>query len=339
LNVAFEGSDAMHDARAEILQWVNQGVLPQERLRDALRTAGVTPSATQWRVFLERLLTWLGAALIASAALYFVAANWQSIGRYAKFALVEGALVASLAGIAWRGLDSIVGRAALFAAAVLTGVLLALVGQVYQTGADTFELFALWAAAITVWVAIGRQPALWLLWLALVNIAVVLYFRTFAGQALSPLGFLFAPREALWWVFAVDTAALAVWEWLALRSNGWIAVRWAPRVIATIGGALVTLLVLHDIVGFDRESAWSLIPYIAWIGAICWAYRLRIRDVFVLSGMVLSIIVVVAFALGRPILEHGGAFGFLVVGLILIACAAAGSFWLRAVAAEDRGQA
>jgi hypothetical protein len=68
-------------------------------------------------------------------------------------------------------------------------------------------------------------------------------------------------------------------------------------------------------------------------------YRLRLRDLFVLSGMVLSIIVVVAFAFGRPILEHGGAFGFLVVGLILIACAAAGSFWLRAVAAEDRSPA
>jgi uncharacterized membrane protein len=296
----------------------------------------VTPSAAQWRDFLERLLTWLGATLIAAAAVYFVAANWQALGRYAKFALVEGALVVALACAWWRDLDSVAGRAALFAAAVLTGVLLALVGQVYQTGADTFELFALWAAAITAWVMVGRQPALWLLWLALVNLAVVLYFRILAGQAMSLTGLLFAPRDALWVVFVLDAAALALWEWLALRTGGWLAVRWAPRIIATVTGALITLLVLYDIVGFGRGSAWSWLPYVAWIGAIYWAYRIRMRDLFVLSGMVLSIIVVVAFALGRPILERGGASGFLIVGLILIGCAAAGSFWLRSVAAEER---
>jgi len=326
----------MHDARAEILQWVNEGVLPRERVHDALRTAGVTPSAAQWRDFLERSLTWLGATLVAAAAVYFVAANWQALGRYAKFALIEGALVVALACVWWRELDSLAGRVALFAAAVLTGVLLALVGQVYQTGADTFELFALWAAAITAWVMVGRQPALWLLWLALVNIAVVLYFRILAGQAMSLTGLLFAPRDALWVVFALDAAALALWEWLASRTGGWLAVRWAPRVIATVTGALITLLLLYDIVGFGRGSAWSWLPYAAWIGAVYWAYRIRLRDLFVLSGMVLSIIVVVAFALGRPILERGGASGFLIVGLILIGCAAAGSFWLRSVAAEER---
>ena len=38
----------------------------------------------------------------------------------------------------WRGLNDPGGRASLFAAAILADVLLALVGQVYQTGADTF---------------------------------------------------------------------------------------------------------------------------------------------------------------------------------------------------------
>ena len=45
---------------------------------------------------------------------------------------------------------------------LFTGALLALVGQTYQTGADTYELFALWAFAITAWVAVARLPALWL---------------------------------------------------------------------------------------------------------------------------------------------------------------------------------
>ena len=49
------------------------------------------------------------------------------------------------------GLDRAFGQVLLIAASVLTGVLLAVIGQVYQTGADVFELF----------VGVGRaHPAL-----------------------------------------------------------------------------------------------------------------------------------------------------------------------------------
>lgn len=325
----------MIDARNMVLQWTRTGVLPRERLRDALRAAGVTPAGAQWQVFLERLLAWLGAALIAAAAVYFIAANWQALGRFAKFALAEVSLVLALALAWWRGLDTLAGRAALFVAALLMGVLLALVGQVYQTGADTFELFAVWAAAIAVWVAVGRQPALWLLWIAVVDVAVVLYFRTSVARGMDLPSLLFAPRAALWVVFAIDAAALISWECASAVRGGWLAVRWAPRVLATASGALVTLIVAWDIVGFGtREFGWSWVPFALWIAALYWAYRIRSRDLFMLAGMVLCVIVVVTFALGRPALEHGGAGGFLLVGLILIGCAAAGSYWLRRMVAE-----
>jgi len=328
----------MTEARQAIVNWALAGALPRDELPRALRVAGVTPTGAQWNTFLARLLTWLGAACLAAAAVYFIAANWQALGRFAKFALVEGALVAALALAWWRGLDSLPGRAALFVAAVLMGVLLALVGQVYQTGADTFELFAAWAAAIFVWVAISRQPALWLLWIALVDVAIVLYFRTNAARAVGVTGFLFAPRIALWIVFASNIAALAVWEWLGAARGGWLAVRWAPRVLAAVAGTVVTLLVAYDIGGLDsRAYGWSWAPYALFVGALYWVYRVRTVDLFMLAGMVLSMVVVVSFALGRPALEHGGAGAFLLIGLTLIGCAAAGGYWLRQVGAQTRG--
>lgn len=328
----------MNDARQAIVNWALAGALPRDELPRALRAAGVTPTGAQWNAFLARLLTWLGAACLAAAAVYFIAANWHALGRYAKFALVEFALVAALALAWWRGLDSLPGRAALFVAAVLMGALLALVGQVYQTGADTFELFAAWAVAIAVWVAISRQPALWLLWIALVDIAIVLYFRTNAARAVGVAGFLFAPRNALWIVFVSNVAALAVWEWLGAVRGGWLAVRWAPRLLASVAGTVVTLLVVHDILGLGRPATgWPWVPYALFVGALYWAYRLRTVDLYMLAGMVLTIVVVVAFALGRPALEHGGAGAFLLIGLTLIGCAAAGGYWLRQVGAQTRG--
>ena len=86
----------------------------------------------------------------------------------------------------WRlGPERATGKAALLVAAILLGVLLALFGQTYQTGADTWELFATWAALITPWVIVGRFAGLWMLWLALLNVAIVLYFWFFPDCSAS----------------------------------------------------------------------------------------------------------------------------------------------------------
>jgi len=322
----------MNDSRSEVLGWAARGLVDGGRVADALRQAGVTPTAGQWRLFLERVLTWLGIVALTAAVMFFVAANWDALGRFGKFALVEAAIVAALGIGVWRGLDSLAGRAALVAAALLAGVLLALVGQVYQTGADTYELFAAWAVAILVWVAVGRQPALWVIWLALVNIAVAIYYSTFGGF----LGMLFGPTVALWALFAVNTVALIAWEVLALRGIGWLDVRWAPRVLAVASGTAITILALWTIFDHWRADAWHLIPYALWIAAVYWAYRVRSVDLFILAGAVLSIVVVLSMGLGKAVSGMRDAGSFLFIGLVLIASAAVGAFWLRGVAAEER---
>ena len=322
----------MNDSRTEVLGWAARGLIRGERVRDALQQAGVTPSAGQWRQFLERVLTWLGIVALTAAVMFFVAANWDALGRFGKFALVEAAIIAALGIGVWRGLDTLAGRAALVAAALLVGVLLALVGQVYQTGADTYELFAAWAAAIIVWVALGRQPALWVIWLVLVNLAIAIYYSTFGGF----LRMLFGPTAALWALFAANTAALIAWEVLASRGVRWLEVRWAPRVLAVAGGTAITILALWSIFDHWRTDGWHLLAYALWVAAIYWAYRVRTVDLFVLAGAVLSVVVVISMGFGRAVSDMRGAGSFLFIGLVLIASAAIGAFWLRGVAAEER---
>lgn len=329
----------MSDARDTLFEWRDAGALPRERLLAALQIAGVAPSPSQWRVFAERLLFVLGAVLVAAAACYFIAANWSALGRYAKFALIEGAVIASLIVIWWRGVDAIGGRAALVAASLFVGVLLALVGQVYQTGADTYELFAAWAICILPWVLLGREPALPVVWLALIDIAIVLYFRTSVARGIGELDLLFTSRAALWWIVAVDSVALVVWEFLTARVGGWFAVRWPARVVATVVGAAVTWLFIWDVFGFGHEDRISgAAAYVAFAGAMFFAYRVRTRDLFMLAGLVTSGVVVVAFICGRWLIEHDAAGGFLLTGIVVVACAAAGSYWLRTVGAEIRSE-
>ena len=318
-------------ARDEILDWADHGRIAPEKLRAALEAGGALPSAHDWRGFLERLLLWIGAVLVAAGVIFFIAYNWQSMGRYAKFALAEAAIVVALGFVWWLGLERAAGRAALLAASLLVGALLALIGQIYQTGADTFELFAVWAAAILPWVLVGRFAALWIVWIALVNLAIALYFQAFGGI----FGILFGPARQLWLLFALNTVAAVIWEACAAAGVQWLRERWAARILLTASGAFATTLALFDIVDWRSAGGFGVPVWLAWLGCAYAVYRHRIRDIFVLAGAVLSVIIVVSTFLGDRLIQRDTTFAFLFIGLIVIGISAAGGWWLRNVAIED----
>ncbi|MGE3571747.1 MAG: DUF2157 domain-containing protein [Burkholderiales bacterium] len=317
--------------RHDIFEWAQIGRIAPENLRRALELGDVLPTRAQWRGFLDRLLLWLGAVMLGAAAVFFLAYNWDDLGRFAKFGLAQGLIVAALAVLGWQGLERATGKAALLAASIFTGALLALIGQTYQTGADPFELFAAWAAAILPWALLARFPALWVLWLVLVNLAVVLYFQAFHGI----FGVLFGPERQLWLLFGLNTVALAAWEGFARAGVAWMHERWAPRLVATASGAMATALMLMEV--FDRGivgPGWA--AWIGWMAAAYAVYRRRLKDVYVLAGGVLSAVIVVASLLVRALTEvrfEAGA--LLLIGLVVIGLSAAGGFWLRNVANEE----
>jgi uncharacterized membrane protein len=324
-----DGSAPM-SARRDILAWVGQGAIAPDDARRALAVGGALPTAGEWRRFIEQLLLWLGTVLLAAGVAFFVAYNWAALGRFAKIGLVEGLLLATLAFVVWKGLDRVTGKAALLGASVLVGALLALVGQIYQTGADTFELFAAWGLAILPWALVGRLSALWILWLAIANLAIVLYYTTFGGL----FGILFAPDRLLWVLFAFDTAALVAWEALARSGLDWLGGRWAPRLLATASGGLVTALAVGDVVHWTDAPELGLPVWALWLGAAYLVYRRLTRDVYVLAVGACSVIVVVTtFLVWRAAIHEAG--GLLLIGLVIIGLSAAAARWLRGVAAEE----
>jgi len=315
--------------RRDILDWSERGYIAPNDVQTALRVGGALPEAADWRGFVEQLLLWLGMALVASGVGFFVAYNWQDLGRFEKLALVQGLVVAALAVVGWKGLDRPAGRAALFGAALLVGALLALVGQIYQTGADTFELFAAWGLAVLPWALVARFAPLWVLWLLIANLAIVLYYTTFGGL----LGVLFGPERLLWVLFAFNTAALVLWESLAAAGIRWLSGRWAPRLLALASGGLATALAVWSLLDWRATSGWGMPLWLVWLGVAYLVYRRWRRDLFVLAGGVSSVVIVAATFL----LEHMGLDdygGFLVVALAVVGLSAVGTRWLQAVAAE-----
>jgi len=318
----------MAQVRSEILDWGERGLIAPDDVRRALEVGQALPTLSDWRRFLDRLLLFFAAVLLAAAVTFFFAYNWNDLGRLAKLALAQVPLVIALV-LVWRlGLDRVPGKAAVLAAALFTGVLLALIGQIYQTGADTFELFAAWALAIAPWVVVARFAALWLLWLLLANLAITLYFHAFHGL----LGFAFGPERQLWLALGLNTIALAVWEAAARAGVMWLQERWATRLIATACGVIATVLAVETIVEW-HSSRWGIAGWLAWMAASYAVYRHAVKDVYVLALDALSLIVVTAVFIGKQIRGYDAG-EYLLIGLVVIGMSAAAGYWLRRVALE-----
>jgi len=136
-------------------------LLPAARF---LKAAGLLRDDAFWTRQGHRALLGLGLVHILAGIICFFAFNWADMPSFAKFAVIAtGIVLCALSS--WRvGIHRPAGEALLIGASVLAGVLLAVIGQVYQTGADAFQLFAAWGLVILPWVLVSRSAAHWAMW-------------------------------------------------------------------------------------------------------------------------------------------------------------------------------
>jgi uncharacterized membrane protein len=116
-----------------------------------------------------------GLLSLAAGVVFFVAANWSAIAVFGRFALLEILLLACVAISLFRPPPSGLGRGALFLAFVVTGALLALFGQTYQTGADMYELFLTWALLGLPLVVLANWGVSSAAWIVVLNTALLLF--------------------------------------------------------------------------------------------------------------------------------------------------------------------
>src|SRR5215470_20043225 len=110
-----------------------------------------------WAIWGRRALLVIGAGHLLAGIITFFAYNWADMSAVAKFATVEAGLVVALAGAWFAGIERAVGEMLLIAASILVGVLLAVIGQVYNTDADAYSLFMAWTLLILPWTLAARS--------------------------------------------------------------------------------------------------------------------------------------------------------------------------------------
>lgn len=299
-----------------------RGVLDDRALADALGAASAGPTGAQWALLLDRALLAVGAGLCVAAVIYFFAGNWAAVPDAAKLGGAMAA-VAGCAGWALRAADRRSGRVALVAAAWLTGALLAVYGQTYQTGADAWNLFVGWAGLLVPWVLATRHAPMTLTWLVVGTVGLALAM----DQGALPV-----EREAARFavVAAVPGVAWIVSELLAARLD---PPRWFVRLVALafLGGG--TVLGGGMIFDAGDTPAIAVGVFVAALPLAAWSLGLARRrpiDLTIAAGVWLAGIILVTMLVGRLLAEADfDEMTLLLLAILVVVQVGGAAVWLR----------
>lgn len=283
------------DLRLALYELAAEHRLDRERMQKLFSLAALddeAPGAARW---LPRGVAVLAAALGGLGIVLWIAANWDTLGRFGRFALLQGFVLVMCLGALWRP----AARAPLGLLAMLgTGALLAYFGQTYQTGADPWQLFALWAALTLPLCLAVRSDVLWAPWALVGMSAVSLWVHAHTGHSWRVEPDDLHAHFIGWLATAALTGAFSP---AMQRHSG--AGPWALRTAATLAIVMVTLTALGGL--FHKDVA----PHY-WLGlvlltAAAAALTLpRWFEVYVLSAVALGWNTLVVAGLARWLFDR-----------------------------------
>src|SRR5476649_184824 len=266
-----------------------------------LQYCGVRPDLSGWRQFLMLSLSLLGFLALVAGMIFFIAWNWALMPKIAKFALVELLIIALAVVVWWRWYDT-VAQSALLALGLSFGGLFALYGQIYQTGADSWELFRAWALVLLPLALIGRRNGLWFCTWVIANLAFQLYYASRAAFLFDDVWltrFSWLGDTTLYAYFAIQGLLLILREYLAERAAkqnpySWLASRWLPRAMAAYLLLTITPAAAEAVSywGSEYASKLSLLIWGVTLLAGYLYYHYRRPDLCVLTLGMISIMLV-----------------------------------------------
>ncbi len=281
-----------------------------------------------WYDMADRMLLFYGSALLLLGILFFFAYNWSDMSRVQKFGLLEGAILLSALTSCINRYSEITRKICLMSASVLTGVLLAVFGQIYQTGADAFELFRGWALLISLYVIISEFSALWFLWIMIVNTGMVFY----VNQVIDP----YTPEgyHTLCLIIAgFNGFFLILKETLGNRFFYWLKEKWTGvslLVITLIAFDIPLTHFLADITPVQNRTLTISFFLILCTSGFLY-YQLIKRDLLSTSLLIANLTYLILLFIGRVIFVkyNNEAESFLLYGLIVIAIVSGTAFILK----------
>ncbi len=275
---------------------------------EALLKKEVYNTKASWQQFLRVFFISLGVAFTTAGILFFFAYNWTDLHKFIKIGLVEALIVGIISVVLFSKISVDIKNILLTGASILVGVLFAVFGQIYQTGANAYDFFLGWTLFISIWVAVSNFAVLWLLFIILINTTILLYSQQIAYNWSETFVFTL--------LFMMNSAFLLTALFGKRIQKNIIAPTWFSNTIALAVVSISTSGISYGI--FAKAEIFFIILLLT--SAILYIlgvkYSLKIKRTFYLSIIAFSVITIITAFFVKISNDFGM---FLFISLFLIA--------------------
>lgn len=248
----------------------------------------IYPNQDAWARFIQIVLLALGIGFMAAGIVFFFAYNWEDLDKFVKLGIVQALVIITTCLSLTLKTNKLFKDIILTAASLLVGVMFAVFGQVYQTGANAYDFFLAWTIFISLWVWISKFPPLWLMYLGLINLSIFLYYE----QVARHWDFIYLTSG----LFILNAAFLLVCIWINEQKKGEI-----PSYFNNILGLTAAVWSIYSNIYWILEERYADMPVI--LGATALFYGLGLwygnkkNNPFYMGIIPFSIIIIFASVL------------------------------------------
>ncbi|MFC3755573.1 DUF2157 domain-containing protein [Chryseobacterium tructae] len=303
----------MKNIQREDLQILSRHSNLSEKEIHSILKDNIYSSKEAWQKFLKLFLISLGIGFTVSGIIFFFAYNWAELPKFAKIGLTEILLIAATGLALLSKINDNIRNIILTGAAALVGVLFAVFGQVYQTGANAYDFFLAWIICITLWVIISDFAPLWLMYIALINTTLILYSNQVAKDWNDSIIILL--------LFVLNAAFLIGSILLSHYKKAFKIPNWFTNILSLAVVSVSTFGLCLDLVDSHKTLLSLLIPMSIIVYALGIWYGLKTKNSFYFAIIPLSLVIIACSLLFR-IGENEGifllVFLFVVVSITLI---------------------
>ncbi len=280
--------------------WTERGI--DKVLKDKIYS-----DSNAWKRFLQLLFISLGIGFTVSGILFFFAYNWSDLHKFVKMGLIEGLIVSAASIVLFSKLNLNIKNIILTGTAVLVGVLIAVFGQIYQTGANSYDFFLGWTLFITLWVVISNFPSLWLVYLILINTTFILYSQQVASDWSEVFVFSI--------LFLFNSILLVAIHLLPKLKKEFIVPSWFISTVALAAITYSTIGIVYGIISSNKSSLSGLLIITTIAYTLGVYHSLKVKSSFYLSIIPFSVIIIISALL---IKGSDGASMLFIVSLFII---------------------
>lgn len=285
--------------------------LTAQEISEEFRQNKIYANKEVWTNIIHIALISIGAAFFIAGIIFFLAFNWHIIPKMIKLGAVQVLVVTLVISSFFFNKKALIKNILLMCASVLVGAMFSVFGQIYQTGADAYDLFLGWTVFILLWAIAVDFPPLWLLTVILVNITISCYIDQIASYWPNDIKYLL--------LFIFNSIFLFALQIRSRFAKNVSLPSWLIKVISLSIAVYITIG-LAVLIFAKHNAHWPIFTLPALTVYAVGTYQsLKFKSLFNLCIIPLSLIIIVCCLITHSLEDQTGVL-FLFLSIFVIAC-------------------